>query len=42
VVNTVKKTVETTRDAWDKHKVDYPISRDILERIDEHMKKLAL
>ena len=42
VTSTVKKTVEATRDTWNKHKVDYQISKNILDRIDEHMKKLVL
>ncbi len=42
VLNTVKETVTTTLNVWETRKADYPISKDILERIDQHIRGLRL
>ncbi len=42
VLQTVKKTAENVRDVWHKNYLDYPLSKDITERIKKHMESCLL
>ncbi len=42
VLNTVKEAVEQSIQAWRKHKGGYPLSDEIRERLDQHVKGLML
>lgn len=42
VLSTVRETVETTIQAWHKHKTSYPLSNEIRDRLDRHVRALGL
>ncbi|MEE9397863.1 MAG: type II toxin-antitoxin system HipA family toxin [Methylococcales bacterium] len=42
VLNAVKNTVEETIQAWHEHKASYPLSDEIRDRLDQHIKDLML
>ncbi len=42
VLRAVKQTVEVVIEAWTANKAHYPTSKDVLERIDKHIKGLKL
>ncbi len=42
VLSRVRETVETTIQAWHKHKTSYPLVNEIRDRLDRHIRTLAL
>ncbi len=42
VMSTVKQTVDSTLEAWQTNKSNYPLSSDILKRIEKHIKRLNI
>lgn len=41
-IKTVKETVEAVRSVWSQKQQDYPLPKDILNRINQHMKRVKL